>query len=1071
MKKNYLKGFALLIGLTLSANALAENAGMMTKAVYSYGAMYEGGFSPTPTGVVRSFYDVNNRLVRKVEADIMLADSEGTAEVEVPGQEIPKLYSIYEYDANGALLKVRNRKYGLYSGYDRAWADFTDAEVYEYDTNGKLVKKTDATYITSYVWEGDNLVEETAHYTKDGKWSNTIKYTAFAEGKTNVPVSALFSDKWKNTSVYEYVYDDAGNKVAFNEYKVQNPEKDENGVLVKGDKGTLNKLTNWKYVDGILVEELNGAWNNGMEKIDTLSKIDYAVNGDTTTISSYMYNKGRWNVYGGPKKSVVGVVDNATSATELTVTDVKDALNTVLLTAKAPEGASAEGWNVYRNGMLIGEATLADGVLSYQDSLVDNGTWDYFVQQGDGNISEVVEKSFNTTLATVEGIVCRKNSLNATGDYELVIAWTKPNIDMEVLGYNVYMDIVEYETNPAPQNEKVLLTEGTFTYTQPVKYTADEEGTVVTSDPNHVFYIEVVYPIGKARSQAFPIVLQQEEHPLQTKVIMTIGDAMGNTSDNAASKAEVFYYDADNKVVRKMIYGKLLGSDESDPDQLYGAGDWIPMTYTAYDYNEKGQLVNTRERQYGVFSGYNKAWNEFEETGSFSYDAQGRILEDTVTNRVYHYTYEGDNIVKETYANSRDVIIYHKYYSNFAEGLVNCPQYAFANSPYGLTTNDRIYEYSYDEKGRMVKCYAYKYSNETITKDDEGNAISAEKGTPDYEEIWTYDNDILVQYEKNVWKSAKNAYEGKNRIEYTLTPMGTKAVTWTYSVGIWAKGGTPQVTWDVPFDGVAASDLTIEEVDGVNTVKLTAKKPAGALATTVWNVFRNGSKIGQAASLGRNDIVYVDTLVSNGNWDYFIQAEDPHGPMGVNVSNVVEKTIYTELPPVTDIKVVRNGYNDVQDYEVLLDWEAPTTDLTIKGYNMFVDVKAITKNPSPVNGIYTFPETEYLYTVGNDVPDKNKTFMVEAVYNIGKVKSEAVAIVLGADGIEGVTVDDLLMLVGKTLYVNGEYLALEIYLMNGVQVGNYSGMNQIDLSALATGVYAIRVNTVDGVLTGKVAIK
>jgi hypothetical protein len=186
--------------------------------------MFDGGFSSTPTGVVRSFYDANNRLIRKVESDIMLADSEGTAEVEVPGQEIPKLYSLYEYDANGVLQKVRTRKYGLYNGFYRGWADWTDAEQYEYDANGKLVKKTDATYITSYVWEGDNLVEETAHYTKDGKWSNTIKYTAFAEGKTNVPVSALFSDKWKNTSVYEYVYDEVGNKVAFNEYKVQNPE-------------------------------------------------------------------------------------------------------------------------------------------------------------------------------------------------------------------------------------------------------------------------------------------------------------------------------------------------------------------------------------------------------------------------------------------------------------------------------------------------------------------------------------------------------------------------------------------------------------------------------------------------------------------------------------------------------------------------------------------------------------------------------------------------------------------------------------------------------------------------------
>ena len=125
--------------------------------------------------------------------------------------------------------------------------------------------------------------------------------------------------------------------------------------------------------------------------------------------------------------------------------------------------------------------------------------------------------------------------------------------------------------------------------------------------------------------------------------------------------------------------------------------------------NGQGQLVKTRERQYGVFSGYNKAWNEFEETGSFSYYEDGRIKEDTTTNRVYHYEYERDNLVKETYANSRNVIIYHKYFSNFVEGLVNCPQYAFANSPAGLTTNDRIYEYAYDNQGNMVSCRVYKY--------------------------------------------------------------------------------------------------------------------------------------------------------------------------------------------------------------------------------------------------------------------------------------------------------------------------------------------------------------------------
>ena len=238
MKKNYLKCVALLLGLTLSVNALAENAGLKTKAVYSYGAMLDGGFSVLPTAVVRSFYDVNNRLVRMVEADIMLADSEGTPEVEVPGQEIPKLYSAYEYDEKGVLQKVRTRKDGLYSAFKRAWTDFVDAETYEYDTNGKLVKKNDATYITTYKWEGENMVEETAHYTKDGAWSSTIKYTAFAEGVDNMPVSALFSDKWKNNRIYEYAYDGAGNKIRFAEYKVLNAELSDK-VLVAGEEQHL----------------------------------------------------------------------------------------------------------------------------------------------------------------------------------------------------------------------------------------------------------------------------------------------------------------------------------------------------------------------------------------------------------------------------------------------------------------------------------------------------------------------------------------------------------------------------------------------------------------------------------------------------------------------------------------------------------------------------------------------------------------------------------------------------------------------------------------------------------------
>ena len=1061
MKKNYLKCVALLLGLTLSVNALAENAGLKTKAVYSYGAMLDGGFSVLPTAVVRSFYDVNNRLVRMVEADIMLADSEGTPEVEVPGQEIPKLYSAYEYDEKGVLQKVRTRKYGLYSAFERAWTDFVDAETYEYDTNGKLVKKNDATYITTYKWEGENMVEETAHYTKDGAWSSTIKYTAFAEGVDNMPVSALFSDKWKNNRIYEYAYDGAGNKIRFAEYKVLNAELSDK-VLVAGEKGDLYAETTWTYVEGVLTEEVKGYWNSGKQVVDPSTKIAYEVKGDTTTISTYQYFNGAWGQFGGPKKSVIGVVDNVTSATGLTVTEVEGEINTVLVKATAPVGASTEGWNIFRNGMCLGSASLVDGVLTYQDKEVPNGRWDYFFQQADGNTSEVMEITLDSELPAVENVVFLKNSLNATGDYEIIFTWDAPNTTLPILGYNVYADILSYETNPAPENGMVMI---------PTELALDTL-TWMAAETNlyHEIYVETVYSIGKSRSKAIPVELLKADKML--KVVMTMGDAMGSANDNEPSKAETYYYDADNKLVRKMIYGKLLGDDEDDPDQIYKAGDWVPMTYTAYDYNENGQLIHTRERQYGMYSGYNKVWNEFEETGSFSYDEEGRLKEDTTTNRVYHYEYDANNnVVKETYANSRNVIIYHKYCSDFVEGLVNCPQYAFANSPYGLTVNDRIYEYTYDNRGNMLTCRAYKYDNSTMVKDDEGNVIGADKGTLDYEEIWTYEKGLLVQYEKNIWKTNKDAFEPKTRIEYTQTEMGTKAVTWNYSIGIWAKGSTSQVTWEVPFEGKAASDLNVEMVkDKVNTLSLKAMKPSGI--TTTWNVFRNGVKIGQAVPEGRY-LVYEDANVPNGHWDYFIQAEDTHGSSGVNVSNVVELDVYTELPAVTDIKVVSNHYNDVQDYEVVLDWEAPVTDLPIKGYNMFVDVKDITKNPSPVNGLKTFEETTYTYTAANDV-NINKTFMVETVYNIGKVKSEAIAVVLQKEdpqGLSDITVANMLILSGRTLWVNGEYRSLNLYATDGAMVGNYGQLTKIDLSNLASGVYVVHVGAADGNLIGKIVLK
>ena len=100
--------------------------------------------------------------------------------------------------------------------------------------------------------------------------------------------------------------------------------------------------------------------------------------------------------------------------------------------------------------------------------------------------------------------------------------------------------------------------------------------------------------------------------------------------------------------------------------------------------------------------------------------------------------------------------------------------------------------------------------------------------------------------------------------------------------------------------------------------------------------------------------------------------------------------------------------------------------------------------------------------------------MVETVYNIGKVKSEAIAVVLQKEdpqGLSDITVANMLILSGRTLWVNGEYRSLNLYATDGAMVGNYGQLTKIDLSNLASGVYVVHVGAADGNLIGKIVLK
>lgn len=1093
MRNLYVATTTLLLCLVGSFNVNAQEASLekVKKADYFYGqksvdagstvSTSDGDVSLTPVRVIHYYYGEANRLVRMVESDIMLGDAPETMEVETVGQEVPRTYTIYSYGVNGQLQNVSTRTY-KYSDKvygKRTWTDVKELETYEYNEQGKVVKKTDLSYVITYKWDGDNMIEEAAHYVDNGEWSYTIQYSNFVEGAKNQPQYAVRSDKWgvkygSGDLIMEYLYEN-GQKVKYSEYKVADIVRDENNIITSCTKGMLYKEQTWSYADGMLAVEQVGYWNNGKAAVDPSTKVEYTAQNDSIHTVTYTYNtaKSTWVVSGAPKVSVMGVVDESTAPTAFEVKTNEDGLNSVTLSANTPENGATEGWNVYRNGMLIGQATVVDGKLSYVDNEVMNGVYDYFVQHANDNVSGIVGYTFETSLNGVADLAVVRNGRNeTTKDYELLVTWKKPVSEYKVLGYNLYLDIPSNRVI-APLNGETLI--------QNTNYRLDFENGV---DLNHNITVETVYGIGRV-SETIPVKLIRDYFPAtvaKTKAVITLGDAMGFTADNQPSKANVSYYDNEGKLVRKIHYSYVSSDDPDDPDKFFKAGDWMPFQYLVYNYNEKDQLVSILQRDYGVYSGYNRVWDKLVETERMVYNEDGSLARDSIDGRWYVYTYEGNNLVKEVYQTAYGNTVHTLTFSNFVEGKDNLPQYAFKS---GITAaNNRIYEYVYDADGNKIAAYTYKHDSETIVKDEEGNVISAGKGVPEFEEKWTYVDGELTLYETNKWNTSEGAYLPYKKTEYSNTELGVQATSYSYYKPQWTKSGRPQVTHTVEFDGVAPTNLMVTDVDGkLNTVLLTADAPATADASTVWNVFRNGVVIGQG-TLVDGKITYTDELVANGEHDYFIQAADLHNPWyGVNISNPVVKTFSNELPAVNEIRVDENGVNSVGDYSLKLSWDAPDltgqhADLKILGYNIFCDVKSVTKNPSPDNGIYYFESTSYSYEYANTV-NRNKTYYVETVYNIGKSTGSTLEVNLSKDKLpeesgSAVDVTDVggkLTVEGNQLTIAGEYISLEVYTLNGVCVMKMSKDSIVDLSTLANGVYMARLNTVEGIVTVKIVKK
>ena len=1065
MKNSYTIYSALLLGLLGLQGANAQTSPQnleLTKQVLTFGDWQNAGeqfgvnTQGVPTQVKDFFYNRQGKLLKTVEGKMQLGDNPATIMTyEKLGDVTPQKYTSYNYNEAGQLVSIVECAYEADNGWFFSWKNEETVSRYAYDEKGKLATKKDGKYTYAYTWNGEQLVKETKINNGTDETASTLFYSDFVDAQSNC-AKKVIEVTAKGSYYIENEYDAQQHLIKSTKYVLANAVTNENGE-VSGEKGTP-------------CSQKTSVW-------------DAAKSGYLNT--EYTYENNNWKAVGATSLDVVKNHDLSVPVADITVTPLESKANSVAITFNNPTDLSTDiKWNVYRNGVLLGHANFFDNQWNFEDFEAANGVYDYYVMAdtlctpGCKAISNVVSVPLNTEVQGAKNLRVFESGKNHVKDgqgnsqdvYVYNLAWDAPETPHTILGYNLYLN-----GGAQPVNSQLIR----MPYYELVLDNAEKLQNKVV--------IEVVYAEGYALSEPVDITLDVDHEINQNRVctvqrVITYGNTMGG-STNLVNDEDVNYYDADNKLVMTVSESRMQGDDPDTPE-VEKVGDIIPTSYIVYDYNEKNQLVRERSREFGIFSGYDRAWNkDIKTTLQCKYDeATGKLIERAEESKTYRYEWEGDNMVTEaSFSNRKMEPLGLITYSNFSEYGVNLPQYGLGISkhPY-MQSYNRVYEFDYDQKGRLIAKREFKHGD-NVEKDENGVIIKADKGTPVQEELWVYEGDQLKGYYNNMWKSSANELRPYSKKEYTLTGNGVREINYTYSDMSAAMGWTKssiilESVNNTYYGETAPGTLTITDIeDKVNSVRLTCDAPMKTYgAKVVYEVFRNGTKVGEAQPGENGKLTFEEYEVPNGTWHYLIKAASAYESVDFLSTNVVEKVFDTALPPVQNVAFPVNGVKENGDYQLIVTWDAPDTNYKIIGYNVYTDIRSYTKNPSPVNGVLALPDDTRSYEFAwASTTRKDKTVCIETVYNIGKIKSENYPVTLQSlpTGIVSNEFTAHMVTVGNDLLINGNYESLSIYAANGARVAGYSQTHSVNMNALPNGVYVVKLVTATGVETLKVIKK
>lgn len=305
------------------------------------------------------------------------------------------------FDENGNIVARNTYQWGPYDFLDYTFKKTPNCETYEYNEAGQLVSDTTSVYYHEYTYNEDGTLATLNTYNKfTKKLSQSIQYVAYDE-KGNV-TSYVSDGNWDSQKYNADIeYDENGNKIEEFQYKVVDDPNMPGSTMNKP-----KQLEKWEYVNNGLALYQRFRYDNIGKDVPEYKEVpefktvyEPVEEGDYNDVyardSSYFDNGKNSKWMGESTYSRYTYADftdmEKDTYMELTAEVDAKAYNTVNLKFTMPQLGGIQNCKfvIYRDCTPIDTLSFDDfvanadpetGLCTYQDKLVKNGTYDYFIQ-------------------------------------------------------------------------------------------------------------------------------------------------------------------------------------------------------------------------------------------------------------------------------------------------------------------------------------------------------------------------------------------------------------------------------------------------------------------------------------------------------------------------------------------------------------------------------------------------------------------------------------------------------------------------------------------------------------------